>query len=148
MRTAKIYSQVTRRFFHPEVVCCPTCQNRLRRYATLSSRLVVTLKEIIRVTHCGYRCPNPACPDQTRCYRSATADMLALPGFTFGLDIVLLVGHLHLAEHQTLDEVYQSVQQRLEPMQVSISRREIFYLFEAYCHLLQVGAEVAQDRDW
>jgi hypothetical protein len=43
-----------------------------------------------------------------RSYRSAAADALALPGFTFGVDLVILVGHLRLLQHQTLDEVHQA----------------------------------------
>src|SRR6266849_5092705 len=34
-------------------------------------------------------------PGCQRTYRSPAADALALPGFTYGLDIVLLVGRLH-----------------------------------------------------
>jgi hypothetical protein len=50
-----------------------------------------------------------------RSYRSAAADALALPGFTFGLDIVMLVGQLRLGQHQTLDEVHQELSRRLQP---------------------------------
>jgi hypothetical protein len=38
--------------------------------------------------------------------RSAQAAALALPGFTFGLDVLLLAGTLRLGEHRTLDEVH------------------------------------------
>jgi hypothetical protein len=71
-----------------------------------------------------------------------------LPGFTFGIDIVLLVGHLRLSEHQTLDEVYQLLLERLAPFSLTISRREVLYLFDAYCSLLQATSAVAQDREW
>lgn len=121
-----------RRFFRAELTICPTCQTRLRRYATLSQRTVITLDGPVRLTHRGYRCPNPKCATRRRSYRSAAADALALPGFTFGLDIVILVGHLRLAQHQTLDEVHQTVLARLAPFAVTISRREVLYLFEAY----------------
>ena len=42
-------------------------------------------------------------------YRSAEADALALSGFTFGLDMVLEVGHLRVSEHQTVDEIHQMI---------------------------------------
>ncbi len=58
---------------------------------------------------------------------------LPLPYFTYGLDIVLLVGRLRLLEHQTVDEIHQEVLRRLEPLGVKIARREILYLFDAYC---------------
>jgi hypothetical protein len=71
-----------------------------------------------------------------------------LPGFTYGLDIVLLVGRLHLGKHQTVDEVHQELLERLEPLGVKISRREILYLFEAYCTLLRASSEVKDDQQW
>src|SRR3712207_2214177 len=91
----------------------------------------------IRLTHCGYRCPDPTCATARRSYRSAAADALALPGFTFGLDIIVLVGHLRLAQHHTLDQAHQVLQSRLEPFAQTISRREISYLFDAYTTLVR-----------
>ena len=58
------------------------------------------------------------------------------PTRTYELDIVLLVGRLRLLEHQTVDEIHQEVLKRLEPLGVKIARREILYLFEAYCTLM------------
>src|SRR2546426_11837188 len=101
------YAAVTRRAFRPETTVCLTCHTPLRRYATLSQRTVITLDGPVRLIHRGYRCPNAACSTLIRSYRSAAADALALPGFTFGLDVVILVGHLRLSEHHTLDDVHQ-----------------------------------------
>jgi hypothetical protein len=81
-------------------------------------------------------------------YRSAQADALALAGFTFGLDIVLLVGHLRLKEHKTVDEIHQYLSQQLAPLEQTISRREILFLFEAYTALLRAGTEVTYDEAW
>lgn len=91
MRTAKIYPTVTKQIYHAEVTICPTCGNRLRRALTVSQRTVVTLDGMRQIVHCGYRCPDPDCPTASRSYRSTVADGLALPGFTFGLDVVLRV---------------------------------------------------------
>jgi endonuclease III-like uncharacterized protein len=73
---------------------------------------------------------------------------LPLPYFTFGLDSVLLVGRLHLGQHQTVDEVHKELLERLRPLGVSISRREILYLFEAYCTLLRESLEAKDDQQW
>ncbi len=148
MRTAKVYPNVTKQIFHPELSHCPSCGTRLRRYATVSSRTVVTLEGVIRVVHCGYRCPQPDCPTGTRAYRSTLADGLALPGFTFGLDVILVVGQLRLADHQTVDQAHGAVQERLSPFGVTISRREILYLFDAYCTLLRTSQSLATDHAW
>ena len=148
MRRPKVYPQVTKRICRPEITTCLSCGTRLRRYATLSDRTVITLDGPLRVTHCGYRCPAPTCPTAQRAYRSAAAAALALPGFTFGLDIVMLVGHLRLAHHQTPEEAHQALQAQLAPWAQTISRREISYLFDAYCTLVRATHEVATDTAW
>src|SRR5262245_53252889 len=132
MRTRKVYPALVRRTFRPEVSACVRCGARLRRRLTLSRRVVITGGGPLQVTQYGYRCPNSACDWQARTYRSAVADGLALPGFTFGLDWILLIGQLRLSQHLTLDQTHQVVQERLGRYQVTISRREVLYLFEAY----------------
>src|SRR2546427_2334038 len=148
MKRSRSYAKVTRRWYRPLEHECPECGRTLHEVKTLSKRTVVTLAEVIKVTHAGYRCPDPQCVGYPRTYRSAAADALALPGFTDGLDIVLLVGQLRLGKHQTVDEVHQELLERLAPLGVRISRREILYLFEAYCTLLRASREVKDDQQW
>jgi hypothetical protein len=71
-----------------------------------------------------------------------------LPGFTFGLDVVLLVGQLRQGQHQTVDEIHHTLLERLAPLHQSISRREVLFLFEAYTALLRSGTEVSHDQQW
>jgi hypothetical protein len=148
MRRPKVYPPLPKRICRSEFTTCLTCGTRLRRYATLSERPLITLEGPLHLTHCGYRCPDPACPTASRSYRSAAADALALPGFTFGLDIVVLVGHLRLAQHHTPDQAHQVLQARLAPFAQTISRREISYLFDTYCTLVRATHEVAADTTW
>jgi hypothetical protein len=148
MRTRKSYPSMTKHIFRPELTHCLECQTRLRRYTTISQRMVVTLTNVVHVIHCGYRCPHMSCPGHQRLYRSAEADGLALPGFTFGLDVILLVGYLRLSQHQTVDEIHRSLLERLALLSQTISRREILFLFEAYTALLRAGTEIAQDQEW
>lgn len=148
MRKKKIYNHVTKFILRPELTHCLECQRKLQRCVTISDRMIITLKQVIRLVHCGYRCPHPDCSGRKTLYRSAEADALALAGFTFGLDIVLLIGHLRLMEHKTVDEIHQSLLGRLDPLEQTISRREILCLFEAYTALLRAGTEVAHDESW
>jgi hypothetical protein len=123
----------------------------LRKYATVSQRTIITLNGVFQMTHVGYRCPNADCTGKSTVYRSALADAQALPGFSFGLDIVALVGHLKLHQHQTVDEVHRSINERLKDYQISMSRRNVMYLFEAYSALLQAAAHNTSDpvfQDW
>jgi hypothetical protein len=148
MKRSRSYPRVMRRWYRPMEYECPECHRSLRQAMTLSKRTVITLGGVIKLIHAGYRCPDIACGGHQRTYRSAAADALALPGFTFGLDIVLLVGRLHLGRHQTVDEVHQELLRRLEPLGVKISRREILYLFEAYCTLLRASSQAKDDQEW
>jgi hypothetical protein len=52
------------------------------------------------------------------------------------------------ASHQTVDEVHEEVLERLAPLEVRISRREILYLFDAYCTLLRASSEAKDDQQW
>lgn len=88
LRTPKHYRQVVKQAFCPELTHCCTCHTRLRRVMTLSQRTIVTLAGPIQIIHRGYRCPSSQCPTARQVYRSAQAEALALPGFTFGMDIV------------------------------------------------------------
>lgn len=137
MRKKKVYQQTIKRIYRPEMTHCVDCGSRLRRKVTISERTVITLSEVITVVHCGYCCPQQACVGHKRLYRSRQADALALPGFTFGLDIVLLVGHWRLREHRTIDEIHMALLERLAQVHQTISRREILFLFEAYTALLR-----------
>jgi hypothetical protein len=148
MRTRKSYPQMVKRIYRPELTHCLECQTRLRRCRTISQRMIITLTQVIALTHCGYSCPLPTCPGYKHLYRSTEADALALPGFTFGLDVILLVGQLRLKEHKTVDEMHQVLIERLAPLGQSISRREMLFLFEAYTALLRAGTEVSQDAEW
>ena len=97
MKPARKFAQVSRRFYRPEQTHCAVCQRPLRRAVTLTERTVITLEKVIKLVHAGYRCPDPQCAGSQRTYRSVQADALALPWFTYGLDIVLLVGRLRAA---------------------------------------------------
>ena len=148
MRKKKSYAQAVKRILRPEITHCLECQSKLQRSVTISDRMIITLKQVIRLVHCGYRCPHPNCSERKTLYRSAEADALALAGFTFGLDIVLFVGHLRLSEHKTVDEIHQILSEQLAPLAQTISRREILFLFEAYTALLRAGTEVPHDEGW
>jgi hypothetical protein len=148
MKPAKTYEKVTKRFFRPEIYKCPECQSSLKRALTVSERIVVTLHGVIKMTHGGYRCLNPECSLKGRTYRSASADALVLPRMTFGLDIVVLVGQLRLGKHQTLDETHADLCERLAPLGASISRREVMYVFDAFCTLLRSVSDARDDQEW
>lgn len=148
MKQRRIYPNVRRHWYRPLEHECSVCQRTLRQAMTLTRRTVITLEGVTQLIHAGYRCPDPQCEGHRRTYRSLEADALALPGMTYGVDIVLLVGRLRLSEHQTVDEIHRELLKRLESLGVRIARREILYLFEAYCSLLRATSLVKDDQEW
>ncbi len=148
MRHSRSYAKVIRRWYRPVEHKCLECHRTLREAVAVSRRTVITLQGVIKLNHAGYRCPDAQCVGHARTYRSVEADALALPHFTYGLDIVLLVGRLRLREHQTVDEIHRELLKQLEPLGVKIARREILYLFEAYCTLLRASSEAKDDQQW
>src|SRR5947208_4161259 len=148
MRHSRSYPNMIRRWYRPVEHECLECHRTLREAVAVSRRTVITLAGVIKLNHAGYRCPDAQCVGHTRTYRSVEADALALPHFTYGLDIVLLVGRLRLREHQTVDEIHQEVLRRLEPLGVKIARLEVLYLFEASCTLLRASSEAKDDVEW
>jgi hypothetical protein len=145
MRKSKEYRQKEKKRFLPERTHCSTCKTKLKRHETLSRKTIITLNGAVYMTHIGYSCPNENCRECKKVYRSARADALALPNFTFGMDIIALVGYLKLSQHKTVDEVHKEVNERLKIHQVQMSRRNVMYLFEAYCALLKAAAKNTSD---
>src|SRR5947209_14883619 len=148
MKHSRSYANVIRRWYRPVERECLECHRTLREAVAVSRRTVITLEGVIKLNHAGYRCPDAQCAGSQRTYRSVQADALSLPWFTYGLDIVLLVGRLRLREHQTVDEIHQELLKRLKPLEVKIARREVLYLFEAYCTLLRASSEAKDDGEW
>jgi len=148
MKRRRTYPNVSRRWYRPIEHECSVCQRTLRQAMTLTRRTVITLEGVIKLIHAGYRCPDTQCEGQRRTYRSLQADALARPRMTYGLDSVLLVGRLRLSEHRTVDEIHRELLKRLEPLGVRMARREILYLFEAYCALLRATSLVKDDQEW
>jgi hypothetical protein len=77
--------------------------------------------------HWGYRCPKSNSPDS---HLSSEADGLTLLGFTLGLDIILLIGHLRLGQHQSTDEIHCLLMDQLAPCSNHLASGNLL-LFEA-----------------
>ncbi len=61
MKRSRIYATVIRCWYRPVEHECQDCHRTLREVKTLSKRTVITLAGVIKVTHAGYRCPDPQC---------------------------------------------------------------------------------------
>lgn len=148
MNGAEVVPNEIRRFYRTDIHKCPECRRTVKKARTISSKRVVTLSGVIKMTHAGYCCRNPACPAQGRVYRSVAADALVLPCKRFGLDIILLIGHLRLGKHQRVDEIHEEISRRLQEVSACMSRREVLYLFDDFCTLMRAASDAELDDEW
>lgn len=74
-------------------------------------------------------------------YRSALGESLSIKGSTYGLDVVVHIGHLWLHEKRNRSEIHAQIRAR-----VPLSERHVQNLFESYLALLRCeeGRNVAQ----
>jgi hypothetical protein len=132
MKTAKVFAQVQRLTFVPEVAQCPHCQHPVRRVHAVWRKHIITLSDVLYVVSVGAVCPNRHCPHPRVVYRSAAAEALSLPNFSYGLDVIAHIGQLRLDEHGTRAEIHGRLRERSLP----ICEREVQYLYETYMLLL------------
>jgi len=109
-----------------------------------TSRTVVTVEGVCRLTLTVRRCVQPTCPLYHRPYRPEEETAVALPHGEFGLDVIALIGTLRYADHRSVPEIHRALQARGIP----IAERTVTYLIERYEELVTVRlADHARLRD-
>ncbi len=135
MKTSKVYHDLPKQYYRSEFDLCLDCGAPLERSHTAWSKTITTLDKTARVFNQAYRCQNRAsCGQPERVYRSAYADGLSLPYYTYGLDIIVYIGQQRMRQHRTIPEIHKLLRQRENAIQ--ISEREVEYLFDVYLTLL------------
>src|SRR5215218_4494125 len=119
MTTSKLLYPTERRIYHPELTVCPHCgaTTQLLNYLT-SDKTVQTLTDTLSVASRPSHCPDPACPGFTLRLRSVAARQVALPGATYGLDVVARLGRLRQEQRLTFAQVQSAL---IPTVQISTS---------------------------
>ncbi len=133
MTPAKALYPTERRIYHPELTHCPHCgtPTALLNYLTCD-KIVQTLTTALALAVRPSHCPDPACPGFPLRLRSIPAQHLALPGGTYGRDVIARLGWLRQEQALT----FTQVQAALAPT-VQISETHVRTLYhEAYLPLL------------
>lgn len=121
-----------RRIYHAELELCPSCGTPLRLSGHYTWRKTVqTLDGVIYVASRPKECCNPGCSQRGKRYPSATAQGVALPHSTYGLDVVAQIGWWRDHEHLSGNEIHHRLQGRIQ-----ISRRQVDLLLQQYRLLL------------
>lgn len=87
-------------------------------------------------------CPNRSCGRYNRPYHPEEG-ALVLPHYSYGLDVLALIGALRYREHQSVPPIHAQVRAR----GVSIGERNITYLLERYEELIALSVDPAKRRE-
>jgi hypothetical protein len=142
-RKAKNLVVNQRTIYKCELENCPTCGESLadcRHYSW--SKTVQQLDQVIHVASQPKECRNPKCKDVGKRYVSAVAQTIALPGATYGLDVVAQIGWWKDREHLSGTEIYQRLSGK-----VKIGRRQIDILTYTYRILMACAIQKQEENN-
>ena len=129
--------------YRPELTQCLHCGAPLAYSHPVWAKVVQSLTHTAHVTNLGFRCTHPACRGARAVYRSAQAEAQQVKGSSYGLDVVVRIGHLRFGQHRTRTEIWQQV--RAETA-VQLSERHVQNLLEVYLALLRASQQDLRER--
>ena len=146
MRTSKTLCPTERTIYQPELPACPVCSGPLALYNYLAwDKTVQTLDSVLSIAIRPGHCADPTCPGHTMRLLSAQGQQIAMPGSTYGYDVLVRIGWLR----QERRETYPEIQAELSP-QVQISKTHVRYLYHQFylpllaCHARRHWARLEQ----
>ena len=126
MRTPKELYPSERIIYKPELSACPHCKGSLVMYNYLAwDKTVQTLTGVLCVASRPGHCADPTCPGQDMRLLSAAGQQIALPGCTYGYDVVAGIGWLR----QERRDIYAAIRADLAS-RVQISESHVRYLYQ------------------
>ena len=133
MRTPKILYPTERKIYKPELSSCPICGQTLVWCNYLAwDKTVQTLNSVLSIASRPGHCPDPACSGYTMRLMSAEGQQIALPGSTYGYDVLVRIGWLRQERQATYSEIEDELSSN-----VHISESHLRYLYQqAYLPLL------------
>src|SRR6266566_244335 len=142
MRTPKqLYAQ-ERIIYQPELLTCPHCGDLLVSCNYLAwDKTVQMLDRVLSVASRPGRCPHVTCVGSRMRLLSAEGQRLALPGSTYGYDVVVRIGWWRQEYRATYREIHAAL-----ASQVRISASHVGYLYQQV-YLPLLACHERQHRD-
>jgi hypothetical protein len=126
MRTPKELYPSERIIYKPEVSACPHCRGPLVMYNYLVwDKTVQTLDGVLSIASRPGHCADATCPGQDMRLVSAEGQQIALPGSTYGYDVVARIGWLRQERRDIYAEIRDDLSSR-----VQISESHVRYLYQ------------------
>lgn len=146
MRTPKTLYPTGRKIYKPELSSCPICGQTLVWYNYLAwDKTVQTLNSVLSIASRPGHCPDPACLGSTMRLLSAEGQQIALPGSTYGYDVLVRIGWLRQERQATYSEIEDELSSN-----VRISESHLRYLYQQVylpllaCHERQHWSQLEQ----
>lgn len=122
---------------------CPSCGKSMWvNYE--NTRVIVTLKDVVKLKLRIRRCQNPECDRYHKPYRPECEGGWALPKHEFGLDVLAAIGNRRYRHHETVPEIYAFLREQGGV----ISERSVTNQLDRYDELvalsLQANARVSE----
>jgi hypothetical protein len=128
MRTPKRLYAEKRIVYHPELLTCPHCGELLVMWNYLAwDKTVQTLDCVLSMASRPGRCPTATCRGSRMRLLSAEAQRMALPGSTYGYDVLVRIGWLRQHQRATYSEMHTDLSSRLH-----ISPSHVRYLYQQF----------------
>jgi hypothetical protein len=142
MRTPKRLYTEERLIYHPALLTCPHCGDVLAMCNYLAwDKTVQTLDRVLSVASRPGRCPRPTCLGSRMRLLSATAQRLAVPGSTYGYDVLVRIAWWRQEYRATYREIHAEL-----ASQVRISASHVGYLYQQV-YLPLLACHERQHRD-
>jgi hypothetical protein len=146
MRTPKqLYAQ-ERIIYQPELLTCPHCGDLLVMCPYLTwDKTVQLLDRVLSVASRPGRCPHATCAGSRMRLLSAAGQRIALPGSSYGYDVLVRIGWWRQESRATYGEIHTAL-----ASQVRISESHVRYLYQHLylpllaCHERQHHDHLAQ----
>jgi Transposase, Mutator family len=146
MRTPKpLYAQ-ERIIYQPELLTCPHCGDLLVMCPYLAwDKTVQRLDRVLSVASRPGRCPHATCAGSRLRLLSAEGQRIALPGSSYGYDVLVRIGWWRQEYRATYGEIHAAL-----ASQVRISESHVRYLYQHLylpllaCHERQPHNHLAQ----
>jgi hypothetical protein len=132
-KTRKVLQINERHIYKTEITDCPHCGRPLQAQRHYQWRKTVQhLDKVVYVASQGKECSNAQCPHRDQVYSAAAAQMVTVPGCTYGLDVIAQVGWWREQEHLNRQQIHGRLQKR----GVQVCEREVDHLYAQYQVLL------------
>ena len=143
MRTPKELYPSDRIIYKPELSACPHCEGPLLMCNYLAwDKTVQTLDRVRSIASRPGHCANPTCSGHDARFLSAEGQQIALPGSTYGYDVVARIGW----QRQERRDIYADIRTDLAS-RIQISESHVRYLYQqVYLPLLACHERKYWDR--